>query len=253
MGDIFKQSLESWQMYWGDGRVLLLSIAAFLYLLLRKRKKRPFGNLLLVVGILILFFFFPLTALIICRAIDGFVYWRYLWTVPLIPLIAAAATSLVKECPKKILMVLCTFLLAGLMAFTGRGFWEEYERLHNNQQVPDALAAVVEIINEDRQGKEVIVAANDTYAAYVRVYDSTLLMPYGRAGRGAISKNAVKLYRLMNQTPLTDYEDLAKKANKLKVDYLIIQSMTKKGKAILKEAGFKKIGKVEKLVVMKRK
>ncbi len=253
LAEALQQSVASWQLYWGDGRILILAGLAFVYLLLRHRRKKKVGDLLLSVVVLLFLFFLPLTSMIICRAIDGFVYWRYLWTVPVIPLVACGATCLVKECPKKILALLCTALLVGLMAFTGRGFWEEYQQFHNNQQVPDEIAGVIEIINEDRQGREVIVAANDTCAAYVRVYDSTLLMPYGRAGRGAVSKNAVKLYRLMNQTPQTDYGVLAKKAKKLDVDYLIIQSLTRKGKKILKSAGFKKIGKVNKLVIMKRK
>ncbi|MBQ1492894.1 MAG: hypothetical protein IIZ39_13120 [Blautia sp.] len=247
------QSISSWSLYWGEGKILFLAGAALLYLFLRKRKERKALYFLLNIAILLFFFFFPPTAMIVCKAIDGFVYWRYLWTLPLIPLVALFGTYLVKECRGVALKIIVCLLMVLAIAFTGTGFWTTYERQHNNQQVPDVVAGALEIVNADRQGKEVRVAANDAMAAYVRVYDASLLMPYGRAGRGAVSKKAVQLYRLMNQTPKTDYQTLAKRAKKLKVDYLLVEHLTKKGKKILKKAGYKKIGKVNAVVVMKRK
>ena len=248
-----KQSISSWSLYWGDGKILILAGAALLNLFLRKRKERKALYFLLYIAILLFFFFFPPTAMAVCKAIDGFVYWRYLWTLPLVPLIALSFTSLVKEVRLKGLKVLVSHLLIASIALTGTGFWTTSERLHNNQQVPDVVAGVLEIVNADRQGKEVRVAANDAMAAYVRVYDATLLMPYGRAGRGALSKKAVQLYRLMNQVPDIRFRTLARRAKQLEVDYLLVDSINKRGRRILKKAGYKKIGKVDTVTILKRK
>lgn len=70
-----------------------------------------------------------------------------------------------------------------------------YERVHNFQKVPDEAAQICDLINKQKEEGEVIyLAADDNIAAYVRVYDPSILMPYGRGGKGRTTQAARSVY-----------------------------------------------------------
>ena len=60
-----------------------------------------------------------------------------------------------------------------------------FEKVSNRQQVPDEIAMICERINNDRNGNEIRIAADEYASSYIRVYDPALNMAYGRRGAGA--------------------------------------------------------------------
>ena len=66
------------------------------------------------------------------------------------------------------------------------------KKVSNRQQVPDEIAMICERINNDRNGNEIRIAADEYASSYIRVYDPALNMAYGRRGAGAVDKNAKK-------------------------------------------------------------
>ena len=75
-------------------------------------------------------------------------------------------------------------VLTGVIAASGTGMIKagNFERVYNRQQVPDQIAMICNRINEDREGKKVRIAADEYTASYIRVYDPSLKMAYGRRG-----------------------------------------------------------------------
>ena len=71
---------------------------AVLYLLIfREKIKKPDTILLVYLVISLAVFFCPITAKIIQKCIGELVYWRVLWIVPSVPVIAFAMTEFLKE------------------------------------------------------------------------------------------------------------------------------------------------------------
>lgn len=79
-------------------------------------------------------------------------------------------------------------LLMGVIGISGKSVWSEdnYVQVHNYQKVPDEVAQVCNLISDQQEeGEEVCVAADDYLAAYIRVYQPSFYMPYSRAGKGS--------------------------------------------------------------------
>ena len=245
MLEVWNSCLASWRMFWGDGLALIPVAVGLLSLGLLRKGKRS-RDVLIVCLILALIFFLPPTAWFIFKCIGESVYWRVLWTIPFVPLTAVGLATLVRRCKKGLRQVLVAILLAVCILLTGQSFTAggNYERTHNYQQIPDEVAVICDIINQKRKGKEAVVAMKDRLCAYVRVYDATLSMPYGRARRDYVNKSAARLYRALDAAPNCDYKELVKYCRKVGLDYLVIDKPTKKGKKYLKKSGFRKIGAV---------
>ena len=120
-----------------------------------------------------------------------------LWLLPTVPLIAGGFTELVRRSRNRIVQVILVLVLTGVIAASGTGMIKagNFERVFNRQQVPDQIAMICNRINEDREGKEVRIAADEYTASYIRVYDPSLKMAYGRRGDGAVGKKARVLYK----------------------------------------------------------
>ena len=97
MKEIIKQTVVFWENYWGDSLMMWLLLAAALFLLIFRRKKKSTRYLLLYLAAVLIVFFCPVTAKIIQKCIGELVYWRVLWLLPTIPVIAVALTEFLKE------------------------------------------------------------------------------------------------------------------------------------------------------------
>lgn len=236
-----------WRRFWGEGFFFLPVLAAYIYLALRKRRAPFVKELLIFSGLLLMFFFLPPVYAVIRRMTGESVYWRLLWVLPFFPLTACAAVHLSREAGTVVLRAVLILAACVCIALSGKSILagNTYERVHNNQQVPDLAAGLCAMIDADREGREVLVAANDTLAAFIRVCDPALLMPYGRAKHGAATREAVWVYTLLNQAPDCDWRLLARKADTAGIDYLIAASPTKKGIRYLRRRGYEILGSVE--------
>ena len=89
--------MDAWQKYWGNGFYVYLLLAACLYFLVFGRKKERSRILSGYIVVFLAVFFCPVTAYIIQKCIGRSVYWRVLWILPAVPLIAYAGTCLIKK------------------------------------------------------------------------------------------------------------------------------------------------------------
>ncbi len=94
MREIFENALTSWDKYWDGSFYPYLLLGAALYLLLFERKRKKAGYLLGYLGITLFLFFCPLTSALIQKCIGSMVYWRAIWLLPAVPVMACAFTGL---------------------------------------------------------------------------------------------------------------------------------------------------------------
>lgn len=277
--------LSAWKGYWGNGFYPWLVLLAVVYLLVFLRKREATRQMLFYVGILLFLFFCPVTAWLIQKCVGGDVYWRVLWLLPTVPLLAYGGTALIygsrdprqpagdkqrkavadgqkeavddgeKQSAAKgresaanrlpVRILLLVLVLAGIVV-SGKSLMEAgfYEKVHNFQKVPDEVAQICDLINNQKEEGEVVyLATDDNIAAYVRVYDPSILMPYGRGGKGRATQTARKLY-----TQLTSGMPVIKKVVKygksLECNYLVFPLPSQKKQDYMEMKGYFLIGQV---------
>ncbi len=244
MKEILEWIVSTWNSYWGTGYYYVLFLLALGYLLIMRNKSREKKWFLAYVVAALLVFLCPVSAEIIGRCLEKEVYWRVLWIVPAAAVIALAGTELVRN-RKRGIRVTVILLFVAAAAFCGKSIWnsQNYEIVHNYQKVPDEVAAICNMIAQDAGGDVVRVASDDHIASYIRVYDPSMLMPYGRSGRGAVSANARKLY-LEIIAPAPNYENIAALAHEEECNYLVIEMENEAQKEILAANGYEEVGMI---------
>lgn len=247
MKAIFEWALLKWTEHWGNGFYQILFLAAMVYLgiWIYRRKDRSIKSLMIYLLLMLFLFFCPITSKIIRKCIGKSVYWRVLWLLPIIPVIALAATDLLKKCKKKSIRCMAGILLTVLIAFSGQDMISagNYAKVTNFQKVPDEVAVICETMKSHADGKQILVAADDHLASYIRVYDPSIYMAYGRKKRGAISKDARRLYDEICAVE-KDYKKIAKLGKKVECNYLIVAVTEEQQKSVLKKYGYEEIGMV---------
>ncbi len=291
MQNVISDMLSAWKGYWGKGFYPWLLLLAIVYLVLFFRKKEVIRQMLFYVGILLFLFFCPVTAWLIQKCVGGDVYWRVLWLLPTVPLLAYGGTALIygsrdsksptADEPKEavadgqkktadvqwqtvtneretevsrfsVRILLLVLLLAGIVV-SGKSLMDAgfYERVHNFQKVPDEAAQICDLINKQKEEGEVIyLAADDNIAAYVRVYDPSILMPYGRGGKGRTTQAARKLYtQLTSGMPVI--KKVVKYAKSLECNYLVFPLPSQKKQDYMAMKGYFLIGQVNSYGIFK--
>lgn len=241
MKEIIQINLEKWMQYWGDGNYQWLFIAALLYLVIFKRKKEYVKNVLFYVFFVLVLFWFPVTAVIVQKCIEEEVYWRVLWLLLNVPVCSLAIVELVKD-KKRICKFLLVVLSLGIIAVSGKSVLEAnvYETAHNHQKIPYDIAVICNIVKEHAGDTEVWLAADEYIATYVRVYDASISMPYGRDKHGSWKKICKKLYNEICSGE-KDYELIADYAKELNCNYVVCCVTDENGYFIMEENGYQVI------------
>ncbi|MDO5135998.1 MAG: hypothetical protein Q4D55_08095 [Eubacteriales bacterium] len=253
---LLDHSTAMWRQYWGGSWYPWLLLLAALYLLVFRRKKRAARQLLAFSGGLLFLFFFPPTAWLLQKCVGAEVCWRILWLLPTAPLFAYGATeaafSLGKNRAVRVGAVAAALLL---LAFGGKSVWQagNYEKVNNRQKVPDEVAQICEFVSSQREeGQTLCLATNDYLAAYIRVYDPSIEMPYSRARNGARDRFSKALYKQM-ELPCPKIRKVIKLSQKLGVDCLVHTRFTKRQEKRLKKSGYHLAGMVnDKAIYMRQ-
>ena len=244
MKEMINKSLEFWNNYWGGSLFPWLLAASVLYLLIFKHRKKTVRYVLAYVCVTLFLFFFPYTAKIIQKCVGESVYWRVLWIVLSAPVTALAMVEFIRG-RKGFLQQILLVLFAGVIVWSGKEFYTEgyYHKVNNYQQVPDSVAGICELVRQDAGDQDFVLVADDYISSYVRVYDPSIYLPFGRRGSGGAVGARRQLYLEIN-APVFNYTNIARYARWVKCNYLVVKIPNEQQKAELERYGYHELGVV---------
>lgn len=256
MSSVLTWIVSNWKLYWGDGFYQYLLLISVIYLLFQKRKEKNTKYVLIYSILLLAVFALPITAAIIRACIGEEVYWRVLWLLPTIPLIALAAADFLKKRKSRLLQTACLLIFTGIIAISGKGMFQadNYFKADNPQKVPSEVAYICNLVNEKAEEaglSEIRLAADEHISSYVRVYDASILMPYGRRGKGALDKYALVLYQQINSSE-PSFKRIANCAKHTGCNFIILDLRGESPMDIFEEYGYTKIGELHNYAIFQR-
>ncbi|MFV0528630.1 MAG: hypothetical protein ACK5MN_07945 [Lachnospiraceae bacterium] len=251
---IWKVVQSAWEKYWGESFQFIVLFACLLYILVHPKEKE---NRKLFVGYSGIFFFifaFPITAYIIADYCTGRdVYWRMLWILPIPIIVAYVFTKIAGVIKNKGIQFSIVAILILVIVVTGKSvyFNGNYVRTNNPQKVLDYVAYICDLINEQREeGEEIHLATTNKMTTYIRVYDPSIYMPYGRWGHSDMTETEQQLMlQLMSEDPnLTELTTLARQLN---CNYIVMKYDTDSIITSMNALGYENMGQVEAYFIFK--
>lgn len=261
MKDVISNIIFWWQLYWQEGIFQYLLLFAALYLLVFRRRHPGTRQILPYTAAVLFLYICPLSALVIQKCIGASVYWRMLWLLPTVPVIALAGAEYLGSIldhihiNRRLLNILLTLVFILTAALCGKTLLAsgDYVKVSNLQKVPEEVAQVCNIVLEhaDPEDDVLMVAADEHLASYIRVYDSSIHMPFGRRGKGALTAPQRRLRRLLNAEKLR-YKRIARRAQQADCDFVVVKITESYRPRYMKKNGYKMISQVNTYGIFKR-
>lgn len=167
------------QNYMGTGLIFIWFCVALVYLFFQEKNKERRVIFLYVPMILLLVLLNPAFAGLFFRFVGSEIYFRFIWLLPISVVIAGSAVKFASSYEGKkhtlvlVLAVAC-IVLSGKLVYSN----PLYSRAENLYHVPDTVIRICDAIH--CPGREVRAAFPQEFLLYVRQYDPTVCMPYGR-------------------------------------------------------------------------
>lgn len=168
-----------WQNISGSGMLTGLYVCALLFLFFWERE--TYKRILLIylpafwMGVL----FLPITYRVVAEVIDEELYYRFFWMLPMTLVIAYTVVQvyhLYGGRYKKSAAIGCVLVLMLCGDFVYNNW--RYTRAQNLYHVPQEVVDLCDVMHTE--GREVMALFPMELMQYVRQYDSTICMPYGR-------------------------------------------------------------------------
>jgi len=171
--------IEIFQKYMGTGLIVILFLAALIYLLMNEKRK-PMRILFVYSPITILLIYFnPLFFRFFAKMVGEEIYFRICWLLPMTVVIAYTVVSI---CEKMNGLKRICFVSAAVMIVmvSGKSVYSSplYSTAENCYHVPQKVVDICDAIKVD--GREVMAVFPDEFLLYVRQYSPFVCMPYGR-------------------------------------------------------------------------
>ena len=230
--EIFVKIAVCFQKYCGMGAQFLLFLCAIFFLTMYGKNKKLCQVLNHYIAFILALMVFPITAIINMEyCIGEEVYWRMFWLLPISFVIALAAVTLREFGKNKSQKMGITVFALLMIALSGKCVYADgaIDKAYNVEKLPEQVIEVCNTLTEDAlvngiETKRVVVPTE--LLSYVRQYDATITMPYGRnAIRGeGLSETRQEIYDIMK---LEDKKkmDFQKLAEDLKIEgcnYLVL-------------------------------
>lgn len=230
MSEILDNVKSMYEAYNGSGQHLLLFWLCVLILAIWNSKKKHVMNSFLIVLVVVLLCVFvcPITAKIIMAYCIGYnTYWRMVWLFPVTLVIGCVLTEFVYKVKEKKYKLVVLFGMFFLINCTGKSVYQDMSIVENSSlsKLPLSVEAVCEEIKEfsvENNVEEIITVMPNEFLPYVRQYDATIKMPYGRNGERYGGSGKHKMYYLVNEKPM-NYEEVSRLCKGKGYNYLVLQ------------------------------
>ncbi|WP_026526803.1 hypothetical protein [Butyrivibrio sp. VCD2006] len=177
MYGIFMECWVIFKLYGGNGYLLALYVASMLYLLvaekdMRKKLVMAVAPLIILVG-----FFAPFTRIVFAAVKEGDTYYRILWMIPMTVSIAYAGCKLFMDHKRiGLAVVSAIIILGGSIVYKN----EYMLKAENAYHIPQVVVDVCDVISPEEGEPRVRAVFPSELLHFVRQYDTSILMPYGR-------------------------------------------------------------------------
>ena len=227
MFGIFMESLVIFKLYTGLKFLFVLTLAAFVYLLVTE-KNRNFRILFVYAPVLILLLFlFPVSRkLFVAAGLDGATYYRVLWTIPMGMITVYGACSFFAK-HRRIGLVVTSVLIV----LCGKYVYDSdyISKAENLYHIPDTVIRICELIHPDDadENLQVMVVVPEELTYYIRQYDSDIRMPYGREMIEGQWDYYNVVHAAMEETEVIDLEALIAACREEYCQYIVLSPVRK--------------------------
>lgn len=219
-----------WQNISGSGMLTALYIGAVVFLFYKEEetyKRILFVYLpILWLGIL----FLPITYQLISTFIDEELYYRFFWMLPMTLVISYALIQAYHGYRGRYRRALAT-AMAVLIMLCGDFLYDNwrYTRAENVYHVPESVVELCDFMHAE--GREVMAVIPTELMQYIRQYDSTICMPYGREMLMDDLKLYHPLYNIMEQE-MIDSDLLVEMASQYGCVYIVLKQDKERTKEV---------------------
>lgn len=232
--------------YAGDTWFLYFFLAAVLYLLWREEKKTRKNLLIVLIGAVLLIFN-NVSMKLVSYVVGDETYYRFLWMVPMVPIMGYVLVDLLIRQKKKIGKVLVIAAAALLVVLGGESCLKtnELEMVRTVHYVDPEIQVMGHLIEQDKDRMRPLVAAPASISIPIRLYNSnirnyikrTTYLKEGKLTSKKLKKVRQKrAYQVVHGEKITK-EQLRNLVKKGKIDYFIIGNEHEMDEYML-EAGF---------------
>ncbi|MBQ7782289.1 MAG: hypothetical protein IJ405_09730 [Lachnospiraceae bacterium] len=215
---MWNEIVAFYEGYVGTGMLAALFLAAEVYLFVTEKNKTTRIILLYVPVLLLVLFFSPLFAKIVFAFTGDEIYWRILWLVPVVPVLAYAACKIIisingkKKIVAGVVMAL-VLMVSGRLVYKNPGFIKAENAYH----IPQAVVNLCDAI----RGEEHVMAAFPVeHLYYVRQYTESINMAYGREMLRSDWGAKNRLYDLL-LLPVLEVEEIVGELRSRQCEYVI--------------------------------
>lgn len=248
MREMWLAANEVLRLYMGTGLIIVLFLAALLYLLLAEKRKSIRIMLVYVPIILLLLFYNPIVIYLIHKYADSEIYYRILWLLPVVLVLAYTVVkiySILQGVKKYVWAVAAAFILmvSGSLIYQNPYF----HKAQNVYHVPQSVVEICDAI--EVEGREVMAVFPGELISYVRQYSPLVCMPYGREIMVDRWNYSVDLYDVM-EAEVIDAKRLSELARAHACVYIVLPE-AKKVDGDLNRYFYEKFGTVSGYVIYK--
>lgn len=245
---IFRTAVGHFGGFNGSGMHMALFFAALLYLIAVKREEEE-GDRKLIVGYSILFailYLCPVTAYIIMEyCIGTSVYWRMFWLLPTIIVTSYVFVKWLFSTRGRGQFALFFAVAAVVIVVTGAPVYtqENFSAAENAYKIPQNAIDICELIEQDRGEGTAKVTVPNELLCYIRQYDASIRMPYGRNALTGqrLGERRTQIYEMMTSGNI-DWERMIQLLKDEKSNYFVYPAGI--GVEELESGGYTLIGDV---------
>jgi hypothetical protein len=216
-----------YSQYSGTGIIMVLFFMALIYIAMSEKDRSNQTILLYGSIVLIIFIFFPLFYYLYITFVDASTYWRLWWLVPVGIGLAYAGANLIREHSLTGLMLILVILFLGGESIYSGELSGEIDLAQNAYQIPQNVIDIVDDIKANEVDEVTFAAFPPEMLIYVRQYDATLRLPYGREMLDERWSVGNGFYDQMSSEML-DFEILAEKCRYNSVRFIVVNAMKPK-------------------------
>lgn len=176
---MWNKVIDLYEAYIGTGMIAGLFLVALIYLFFSEKNKTTRIVFLYMPVMVLALYFCPFFATIVYYFVGEEIYYRLLWLVPIVPVLAYAAVKVISDCKGKKRFFVGA-VLGGILILSGKLVYKSpyYSVAQNPYHVPDTVVKLCDAISVEK--KPVIAVFPGEFIQYVRQYNALICMPYGR-------------------------------------------------------------------------